>query len=80
MATRFSSLILAVSSLAMVGLGGCDRTVEASAVADVRAETPPPVRPGPDPAAPAPGTQAAEAIGADSSSEAPPAPPQTQRP
>lgn len=57
---------LGVSALISVGLAGCEKTV--APPADTAVEAKPAI---PDPAAPAPGTQAAEAIGADSASTPP---------
>jgi len=56
--------------LAVLVLGACDQKPRPEA------ELPAAVTEGPDPAAPAPGTQAAEAIGADSASDAPMIPPE----
>ena len=73
MAARLSP-ILPAAALALLGLSGCDRVAPA-ADRPVQAEGSPVSAPAsapvsePDPAAPAPGTQAAEAIGADSSAD-----------
>lgn len=58
-------LLMAGVIVSVIALAGCDRKAEAAA------ETPVTTATAPDPAAPAPGTQAAEAIGADSSSDTP---------
>ena len=69
MAARLSPILPAVT-LALLGLSGCDRVAPA-ADRPVQAEGSPVSAPAsaPDPAAPAPGTQAAEAIGADSAAD-----------
>ncbi|CAN5378819.1 hypothetical protein BH10PSE1_BH10PSE1_11450 [soil metagenome] len=65
---------LAVSGL-ITALAGCDKKADPQSETPVAATT---ATPAADPAAPAPGTQAAEAIGADSSSDAPMVPPEKQ--
>lgn len=66
MAPRSPLLLTASVIASVIAVAGCDRKAEAAA------ETPVTTATAPDPAAPAPGTQAAEAIGADSSSDTPP--------
>lgn len=64
MDARFSTPMLAAGAVLIVSLTGCDKPHEAVVKPqDVAAPT------RPDPAAPAPGSQAAEAIGADSSTD-----------
>lgn len=74
MAARISPILIVVVGLVLMSLTGCDKTVEPVAAPEAPAATSTP-----DPTAPAPGTQAAEAIGADSSSDAPVIPPEKQR-
>lgn len=74
MAARISPILIIVGGLTLTSLTGCDKTAPPAAVPEA-----PAVSSTPDPAAPAPGTQAAEAIGADSSSDAPVIPPEKQR-
>ena len=68
------SLLLPAAALALLGLSGCHGD-EPAADRPVQVEGSPVSAPAsgqasaPDPAAPAPGTQAAEAIGADSSAD-----------
>ena len=65
---------MALVAITIAALGGCEKKTVAAA------DTPTPTAAAAsDPAAPAPGTQAAEAIGADSSSDAPMVPPEKQR-
>ena len=76
MVARLSPLLPA-AALALLGLSGCHRD-EPAADRPVQAEGSPISAPAsgpasaPDPAAPAPGTQAAEAIGADSAADGQP--------
>ena len=73
MAARLS-LLLPAAALALLGLSGCHGD-EPAADRPLQAEGSPVSAPSsgpasaPDPAAPAPGTQAAEAIGADSAAD-----------
>lgn len=76
MSVRFSYQLLAFGALALVGVAGCGETSKPAATPE--AEHAPAVIAAPDPAAPAPGTQAAEAIGADSASDAAVIPPEKQ--
>lgn len=70
MAARLSSLLPGASLVAVavlsLGVAGCDKTHEATATPS-DAPAPPELQAAHDPGAPAPGTQAAEAIGVDSS-------------
>ncbi len=76
MSVGFSYRLLALGALALIGVAGCGETRKSAATPET--EHAPAVTAAPDPAAPAPGTQAAEAIGADSASDAAVIPPEKQ--